>query len=171
MQLVKKAQNGDHKAYIELFQTYEPEIYRMAYLYVKNKNDALDVVQEVAYRSYKNLGTLENPQYFKTWLIKITITSALNVLKQKKRMIPMKPEYEPFIGSQEDINIPLSLSLQQLLDALNEEEKSVILLKFYYDYTFNEIAKVLQIPLGTAKSVLYRALQKLRKQTKEAGDL
>ncbi|MFD0871312.1 RNA polymerase sigma factor [Paenibacillus residui] len=85
-QLVKKAQNGDHKAYIELFQTYEQDIYRMAYLYVKNKNDAMDVVQEVAYRSFKSLGTLVNPQFFKTWLIKITITCALNVLKQKRKV-------------------------------------------------------------------------------------
>lgn len=139
----------------------------MAYLYVKNKNDAMDVVQEVAYRSFKSLGTLVNPQFFKTWLIKITITCALNVLKQKRKVVHFKTEYEEFIGSNEE-DLPLSLSLQQLLDTLNEEEKSVILLRFYNDYTFKEISEMLHIPLGTAKSIFYRALQKLREQTKEA---
>lgn len=140
----------------------------MAYLYVKNKNDALDVVQEVAYRSFKNLGSLKNPQFFKTWLIKIAITCAINALKQKKKVVQLKPEYEQWIDSKEE-DIPLSLSLQELLDTLNEEEKSVVLLKFYNDYTFKEISELLHIPLGTAKSVLYRALGKLRKQTKEAN--
>ena len=71
--LVKKAQKGDDRAFIKLFQRYEADIYRMAYVYVKNESDALDVVQEVAYRAFKKIETLKDPDYFKTWLIKITI--------------------------------------------------------------------------------------------------
>ena len=57
--LVKKAQKGDDKAYLMLFQQYETDIYRMAYVYVKNKDDALDLVQEVAYQSFKKISTLK----------------------------------------------------------------------------------------------------------------
>jgi RNA polymerase sigma-70 factor (ECF subfamily) len=135
----------------------------MAYVYVKNKEDALDVVQEVAYQSYKKIDTLKNPEYFKTWLMKITMNCAINLIKKNSKMVQLKPEYEEVIGTTEE-DIPLTLSLQDLIDGLQEEEKSVVLLRFYQNHTFKEIAELLDIPLGTAKSILYRALKKLRNE-------
>lgn len=165
--LVKKAQKGDDKAFLKLFQKYEEDIYRMAYLYVKNESDALDVVQEVAYSSFKKIDTLKNPEYFKTWLIKIAITSSIDLVKKNKKVVQLKPEHEEFLGS-EDEDVSLSITLQELLDELNEAEKSIVILRFYEGYSFKEIAELLNIPLGTGKSVLYRALNKLRKKIKEA---
>lgn len=138
----------------------------MAYVYVKNKEDALDVVQEVAYQSFKKIDTLQKPQFFKTWLIKIAINSAINIVNKNKKVIHLNPNYESVKGL-EDENIPLTLSIQEMIDTLEEDEKSVILLRFYHDQTFKEISNLLDIPLGTAKSVLYRALDKLRKEYKE----
>ena len=166
--MIKKAQKGDDQAFLKLFQQYQEDIYRLAFTYVKNQNDALDVVQEVAYRSFKKIDTLKNPEYFKTWLIKIAINCAIELVRKDKKVIQLKPEYEEFIGS-EDENVSLLITLQKLLEQLNEEEKSIIILKFYQGYTFKEIADLLNMPLGTAKSVLYRALNKLRKDFKEAG--
>lgn len=166
IKLVKKAQKGDDKAFLELFQQYEEDIYRMAYVYVKNESDALDVVQEVAYRSFKKIETLKNPEYFKTWLIKIAITCSIDLVRKNKNVVQLNPEYDECI-SFEDEDIPLSITLQELLDQLNEDEKSIIILKFYEGYSFKEIADLLNMPIGSAKSVLYRALGKLRKQFKE----
>ena len=164
--LVKKAQTGNDKAYLELFQQYEADIYRMAYVYVKNKNDALDVVQEVAYQSFKNIRTLNKPEYFKTWLMKITINCALNVINKNKKVVPLIPKFE--VHTEEGVkDIAMSLSLRELMDILQEDEKSVILLKYYNDRTLKEISDILDIPLGTAKSILYRALNKLRQNLKE----
>lgn len=166
---MKKAQKGNNKAFLKLFQQYKEDIYRMAYVYVKNKDDALDVVQEVAYQSFKKINTLKNPQYLKTWLMRITINSATNVINKKQKVVHLNPEHEKFIGvSNEDIL--LAISLQELLDTLVEEEKNVVILKFYHNYTFKEISEILEMPLGTAKSVLYRALKKLRREVKE-GDI
>lgn len=128
----------------------------------------MDVVQEVAYRSFKRIETLKNPEYFKTWLIKITITCSIDLIRKNKKVIQLKPEYEEFIGSVDE-DVSLSITLQELLEQLNENEKSIIILKFYQGYSFKEIADLLNMPLGTAKSVLYRALHKLRKNFKEAG--
>ncbi len=141
----------------------------MAYVYVKNKDDALDVVQEVAYQSFKKINTLKKPEYFKTWLMKITMNCARNVVRKNKKVVHLKSEYEEFIGTENE-DIPLSITLQDLIEALEEDEKSIVLLRFYHNHTFKEISEVLEIPLGTAKSVLYRALDKLRKQFKE-GDI
>lgn len=140
----------------------------MAYVYVNNKDDALDVVQEVAYQSFKKINTLKNPEFFKTWLIKITINCAINLDKKNKKVVPLKPEFEDFIGLEDD-DVPLSLSLQEFIETLQEDEKSVVLLRYYNDHTFKEISELLNIPLGTAKSVLYRALDKLRKKYKDGG--
>lgn len=167
--LVKKAQKGNDKAYLELFQQYEADIYRMAYVYVKNKNDALDVVQEVAYQSFKNISTLNKPEYFKTWLMKITINCALNVINKNKKVVQLIPQFEVHTGEEVE-DIAISLSLRELMDTLHEDEKSVILLKYYNDRTLKEISDILEIPLGTAKSILYRALNKLRQNLKEVDN-
>ncbi|WP_438823899.1 sigma-70 family RNA polymerase sigma factor [Bacillus sp. JJ1566] len=169
IRLVKKAQKGNDKAFLKLFQQFEEDIYRMAFVYVKNKDDALDVVQELAYQSFKKIDTLKNPEYFKTWLIKITINCAINILRRNKKVVQLKPDFEVFIGA-EDKDLLLDLTLKELIDVLQEDEKSVILLRFYHDRTLKEIAEILDIPLGTAKSVLYRALHKLRKIFKEASN-
>ncbi|APH06600.1 RNA polymerase [Bacillus weihaiensis] len=165
--LVKKARKGDATAFLKIFQQYEEDIYRMAFLYVKNQEDALDVVQEVAYQSFKKIHTLKKPEYFKTWLMKITINCAVNIVKNNMKVIQLIPEFEGFVGL-DDEDIPLSLTLQDLIDTLQENEKSVVLLRFYQNFTFKEISEVLGIPIGTAKSLVYRALDKLRKEFKEA---
>ena len=167
--LVKKAQKGNDKAYIELFQQYEEDIYRMAYVYVKNKHDALDIVQEVAYQSFKKISTLNKPQYFKTWIMKITINCALNLINKNKQVVQLNPKFEVHKGEEVE-DIAISLSLRELMDTLQEDEKSVILLKYYNDRTLKEISEILEIPLGTAKSILYRALNKLRQNLKGVGN-
>lgn len=169
MRLVKKAQKGNDKAFLKLFQQFEEDIYRMAFVYVKNRDDALDVVQEVAYQSFKKIDTLENPKYIKTWLMKITMNCAINLIRKNKKVVLLNPDYEAFMGVEEE-DLSLSLTLQKLIDILQEDEKSVILLRFYHDHTLQEISEILEIPLGTAKSILYRALNKLRKNFKEASN-
>lgn len=166
--LFKKAQNGDDKAFLKLFQTYEKEVYRIAYIYVKNEEDALDIVQETAYRSFKNFNSLKEISYFKTWLIRITINCAIDHIRKSNNVIELIPEYEETL-KHNDEDIPLKLTLNELINTLDENEKSVIILKYYYDYTFKEISKTLKIPLGSGKSILYRALNKLRKKATEVS--
>lgn len=152
---------------MKIFQQFEKDIYRMAYVYVANQEDALDVVQEVAYLSFKKIHTLKQPEYLKTWLMRITINCAINIVKKNRKVVELKPECKEYMDSDNE-DIPLSLSLQDLINTLTVDEKSVVLLGFYQNYTFKEISDALEIPLGTAKSVLYRALGKLRKELKEA---
>ncbi|WP_353957862.1 sigma-70 family RNA polymerase sigma factor [Lysinibacillus sp. G4S2] len=166
MNLVKKAQKGSDKAFLKLFQAYEADIYRMAFIYVKNQEDALDIVQEVAFKSFDKITTLKEPAYFKTWLIKITISCALNYLKRHQKVVPMKTEMLDVVPT--TVKDPtISILLYQMLNELSDEEKGIVILKYYEGYSFKEISELLHIPLGTAKSVLYRALQKLRLQVEE----
>jgi RNA polymerase sigma-70 factor, ECF subfamily len=159
-------QTEKETAFLKLFQQYEHDIYRMAYVYVKNKEDALDIVQETAYRSFQKFSSVKDFTLFKTWVIRIAINCAIDLLRKNKKLVYL--QVEGIIESPSPINkdIPLSISLQDLMDILNEEDKSVILLKYYQGYTFNEISDILNTPLSTVKSVLYRALEKLRKKVR-----
>jgi RNA polymerase sigma-70 factor (ECF subfamily) len=167
--LIKKAQNGNDNAFLTLFQQYEHEVYRIAFVYLKNQSDALDVVQETAYRSFKSIKSLKEPKYFKTWLIRIAISYSIDLLRKQKNVIQLKPGFERFISEEFNENIDLELTVRDLLERLNEEEKSVIILRFYEDLTIKEVAEIIGIPLGTAKTVLYRALNKLRKDFEGDG--
>ena len=116
-----------------------------------------------AYQSFKKISTLKKAEYFKTWLLKITINCALNLLN--KKVVPLSLDFDVLVG-EEDEDIALTLSLHTLIDTLKEDEKSIILLKYYDDRTLKEISEILDIPLGTVKSVLYSALDKLRQNLK-----
>ncbi|MET3322376.1 UNVERIFIED_ORG: RNA polymerase sigma-70 factor (ECF subfamily) [Peribacillus simplex] len=139
----------------------------MAFVYVKNKDDALDIVQETAYRSFLKFNTLNDLKLFRTWIIKITINCAIDLLRKNNKVVHLNTEVVDFISNSTE-DIPLSLTLQDLLEELNEEEKTVLLLKYYQEYTFSEISEILNTPLSTVKSVLYRALQRLRKKTRRS---
>lgn len=165
--LVRRAQKGDGIAYLELFQQYEEDIYRMAYVYLGNPEDALDVVQDTAYRSFKSITKVKEPQYFKTWLIKIAISCSIDLLRKRKKEVQWKSEYYDSITAVDENDISLAISLMDLIELLDMEEKHVIILRYYYDFTIREVTEIMNIPLGTGKSLLYRALRKLRKRVEE----
>lgn len=169
-QLLKRAQRGDVKALEKLFLMQEASLYRIAFLYVKQEEDALDVMQEVAYHTFKNIKSLKNIEYFKTWLTRITINCAIDHIRENGKNISLESEWieniEPISETQEK-EILLKVTVEDLMNVLEAEEKSVILLKYYQQYSFREISELLQLPLGTVKTILYRALKKLREKAKE----
>lgn len=129
---------------------------------VKNQPDALNVVQETAYRSFKSIKNLNEPKYFKTWLIRITISCSLDLLQKQKKVIQLKPESTENLTSKVNGDIDLKVALNDLIEELEADEKGVVLLRFYQGLTFKEISETLDIPLGSAKTILYRAVGKLR---------
>ena len=142
-QLLKKAQRGDEKALEELFFMHEASLYRIAFLYVKNEEDALDVMQEVAYRTFKNIKSLKNIEYFKTWITKITMNCAIDYIRQKGKVLSLEREWieniEQISETQEK-EIILRTTVEDLMNVLEVEEKSVIVLKYYEDVKKHQAA-------------------------------
>lgn len=83
---------------------------------MKNSDDALDVVQETAYKSFTQIKTLKNPEYFKTWLIRIAINISLDFLKKQKKIVYLNTEHTESLSSN-----PEDASLQITLESLMEE--------------------------------------------------
>lgn len=150
----------DEELFIISIEQYKDYIYRMAYLYSKNQPDALDIVQEVAYRAFKKRNTLKELSYFKTWIIKITINTSIDFLRKNKKVIELSLKEELVTQHKEEKYS--SLFLNELMNVLNEEERKFIYLKYHQEYTFQEISDIVDLPISTVKSKIYRALEKMK---------
>lgn len=151
----------------------EQYIYRISYVYLKQEQEALENVQEVAFRAWKYRKSLKEVTYFKTWLTRITINSALRLLKKHQQLTLT---YED-TGAVDDIEsssfenlVVDQLYLADLLERLEVKERSLLLLRYQADYSFQEIADLLDIPVSTVKSTLYRTIQKLQRHQMKGGE-
>ncbi|UNC93963.1 sigma-70 family RNA polymerase sigma factor [Candidatus Contubernalis alkalaceticus] len=163
VRLVNKAQKGNEKAFLELFQPVEGLIYRTAYMYMNNREDALDVVQEAACRSFASIKNLREPEHFKAWVVRIAINCALDEIRKQKKVISLESlSLKETLEAADDPDLSLSLSLLDLLKTLPERNKTIVLLKYYHDFTLQMISEAMDLPLGTVKTILYQSLKKLR---------
>jgi RNA polymerase sigma-70 factor, ECF subfamily len=164
--LINKAKKGDKKAFAQLIEAEKTKLYRTAFLYTKNKDDSLDIVQETIYKALISIKNLKEPTYFSSWLMRILINTSLDLIKKKKKVVSVDFEIDASTPSRE-ANIVDRLELFTAIDRLNERYKSIIILKYYQDKTLKQIAEILDLPEGTVKSNLHRAIQELRILLKE----
>lgn len=139
-----------------ILASYE-SMYRMAFVYMKNESDALDVVQESVVKAIKSSGQLKEESYMKTWLFRIVINTALDELEKRKKILPLYSENE---DSKEDryCDFDTINSLAQL----EQTEKTIIQLRYCEEWKLEEIAEYMGLNLNTVKSILYRSLKKLK---------
>lgn len=100
--------------------------YRLAYSYVNNESDAMDIVQEAAYKAIYKSDSIKNPEYAGTWICRIVMNEAFNILRKKQKEDCQPADLEP---SSEDCYE--DLDLQQAIHQLREEERTVIYLRYY----------------------------------------
>ncbi|GAA0719592.1 sigma-70 family RNA polymerase sigma factor [Clostridium malenominatum] len=167
MKLVNKTIDGDKESFNMLIQGRKEHIYKIAYSYVNNVDDALDIVQDVIYKALTSIESLKNPQYFNTWLTRITINCAINHLRKSKKIVYVDESNIKDIGI-DSTNREEIMDLRRELQKLDVKYKTVIILKYFEDMTLNEISQVLDLPINTVKTHLYRALEKLKINLKEA---
>lgn len=163
---VQRAKKGNHKAFQELMEVEKVKLYKIAYVYMKNESDALEVFQETVYKAFVSIENLKEERYFSTWISRILINTAIDILNKKKKIIPMERELleenmTPFQSTEKDLDL-----LQALL-GLDEKYKTVLILRFYKDYTVKKIAEILDCPEGTVKTNIHRGISLLKGKLKE----
>jgi len=163
---IKLAQKGDDNAFYELLSQRKSQLYKTAFAYVKNKEDALDIVSDTVYKAYISIKKLKEPSFFDTWLTRILINTSLDCINKNSRVITLNENVSSTIGiiTKDDDQI---IDLKVAVDKLNGEYKTIVILKYFQDMTLVEIAKILQCPLGTVKTRLHKALGELRLDLKE----
>lgn len=135
--------------------------YRLAYSYVKNADDALDIVQESIYKAISSIESLKNPKYIKTWFYRIVVNTSLDFLRKHKRVDVVEQEIlERCISGDEDDYE--NIDLHRALDELSPNYRTIIVLRYFEDLKIEEVADVLNENVNTVKTRLYRALKMLR---------
>lgn len=187
-QLVKKSLQGDTRAFEQLVMQYQNKIYALAYRYMGNEEDAYDMSQEAFIKAYRSLRTFKGDSSFGTWIYRVTTNVCLDELRRRKRRINPLSLDEPLATSEGDEidkevidtsptadiiyeHKEFSRYIQQLLDQMKPEQKTVIILRDIMELSYEEIAEVLDCSMGTVKSRLSRARNILRKKLSEREHL
>ena len=149
------------EAFTELIISFEQDLYRIASIRLNSANDIDDVIQMTIEQALKNIKKLRQPQYIKTWLIKILINNCNVIYKRRKNKI----EYDENIkidakNYNDEINSKLDFYI--LIKSLNDKEKIAITLYYSENLTTKEISKILKEPESTIRNRIARAVKKLK---------
>lgn len=168
-QLVQKAKRGNDEAFEQLISSVRHKLYRTAYSYVRNEQDALDIYQETIYKAYTSLKKLKKPESFQSWIIKILVFKSIDFIRKESRHFSTGDEelFVELISKESTDYIDQSMDLSEAFKFLDPKYKTIILLRYYHDLSIKEIANMMNYPEGTVKSYLSRAQKQLRPILKE----
>ena len=183
--LVERAQRGDKRAFELLVEKYQRKLARLVSRLVRDPGEAEDVTQEAFIKAYRALPSFRGDSAFYTWLYRIGINTAKNFLVATGRRAPTSTEVdaeeaEGFESSEllHDINTPESLLLSKeigstvnaAIESLPEELRSAIQLRELEGMSYEEIAKLMDCPIGTVRSRIFRAREAIAEKLKPLLD-
>ena len=165
--LVKRATKGDRQAFEKLMDIYFDRLCREAYIRCKYEEDVKEIVQETIYKAYRNIRSLKEPQYFKTWLSRILINVANDYLRNKG-MVDLELDETSYVKEVviED-KIEIKIDLYNAIDELEDKYKDAVILRYIDDLKIEDISKLLDRPVNTIKTHLRKALKDMKKMLKE----
>lgn len=176
--LVDRAVHGDQKAYAELLDRYRDAIYFLLLKMVNNKSDAEDLTIEAFGKAFKNINQYTPNFAFSTWLFKIATNNCIDFIRKRKaNVVSIDQQTEDYEGvaSSPATNLQASVLdpeetlikeqniklIQSLVSKLKPRYRKLIELRYFKEYSYEEIADELDLPLGTVKAQLFRARELL----------
>jgi len=181
MVLIDEALAGRQNSYAKLMKKYQPMITHLIYRMISKKEDVEDLTQEAFIKAFNSLANFDKQYAFSTWLFKIATNNAIDYLRKKKLYtfsIDKKIQaddsdysYEiPDHGNKPDNNVidkQLRIILDEAIESLPSKYKDVIVLRHKKEKEYEEIAKELNLPLGTVKAHIFRGRELLNKYLKD----
>lgn len=141
--------------FIEGINANRLSFYKTAKAILKNEDDVEDAIQDALETAFKNINTLKEQKYFKTWMTRIIINKCYDILRKKSKVVPIESELMENNPDEKDYTGKVEMEL--ILDKLDKDLKDIVMLYYYNDFKQEEIANILNIPKGTVKSRLHRA--------------
>ena len=184
--LIEKCIEYDKYSFMKLYKMYEKYLYSLCFNYVQNPHDALDLVQEIYIKVFKNIDKFDTDMPFHPWIRKISVNTCLNFTRTiKNNVISMNTSIsdsddeitlEDTFLSKEDvledvINSETKNIIKRYLNEMQEEYRMVIILRYYEELSYNEIAEIIGKPLGTIKTEIYRAKAILKKKLEKVMEV
>ena len=169
--LVIRAKDGDQKAYAELMQRYKDSIYFMALKMVNNKDDAMDLTVETFGKAFENIEKYKPDFAFSTWLFRIATNNCIDFIRKKRLNVvsfqtisdedrddkQLQIASDSLNPEQTSIKKQESEKLKSIVEQLPQRYRTLIVLRYYDEQSYEEIAQQLDLPLGTVKAQLFRA--------------
>lgn len=164
-QLVRRAQAGDHEAFGALVHAVIGRLYSSARLILRDPDKAEDVVQDVLISAWRDVRALRDPGRWDAWLHRLLVRSCYRAAKQHRRReyveIPFALDYDS--AARDDLAlVGLRDQLERAFDRLSTDQRMVLVLAYFADLSLLDISTALDIPIGTTKSRLHRAMAVLR---------
>ncbi|KGK91835.1 ECF subfamily RNA polymerase sigma-24 factor [Desulfosporosinus sp. HMP52] len=161
IQMIERAKKGDKEVLIQLIMRQKQDYYRLAYIYMKNPDEALDAMEDMILKVYENIKRLKDNAAFYSWSKTILVNCCKNNLRRKNRVIlsgsiPEGAYADVFQMKDEQLDI------EQHLGKINYKFREILKLRYYLDLEYEAIAAILKIPLGTVKSRIHTGLIKLK---------
>jgi RNA polymerase sigma-70 factor, ECF subfamily len=167
--LIRKARQGDVEAYNLLISRWEKRVYNYLLRITGDREESLDLSQDVFLKAYQNIRKLDDPARFAPWLFRIAHNEAFSAFRKRRadREAPGTPELsadETNTSRTPVFPIELSIAVSTALSKLPAEQREAVTLKIYQGFKFEEMAEILSCPVSTVKSRLYAALDVLKTQ-------
>ena len=141
------------------------KFYRLAYSYVRNREDALDVVQNMVCKALENYGGIRNEGAVSTWFYRILVNESLLFIKERKRMTLGETDQEE--AHYEEKGFEIQDDLYDSINRLDGDTQTIIKLRFFEELSLKEIAQITEMNLNTVKARLYRGLRQLKVNIQE----
>lgn len=168
-QLIRKAKRGDDEAFEELVYRFKGRVYRQAYGMVNDHMEAEDISQEAFLKAYYSLPRLDSEYAFTSWLAKIVFHICYDRIGKRKKIREQGIEYleelPEITGSMEQND--MRLMIEEGMQRISIEHREAIILSNIYGFSYDEMAEILNIPIGTVKSRIHAARLGLRKELQE----
>jgi RNA polymerase sigma-70 factor (ECF subfamily) len=165
-ELVAMALRGHPEAFATLVERYDRAVYHLAYRTLHDVEDARDATQEAFFKAFRSLRTFKPGAKFSTWIFAIVYHACCDRLARRKRYsgdeLPDRADSAPG-PEQQAISLDEAARLRAAIDALPEKYRTVITLYHLQGRQYDEIAHVLNVPMGTVKTHLFRAKEHLRR--------
>ncbi len=158
--LVKKAQNGDREAFLDLMREQEMAMYRTAKAILHREDDVEDAVQEAVCRAFYKIGDVRKSRHFKAWLMRVVLNCCYDLLRDQRGIVSLELLPEP--GYEEDRDA--ALDVRESLAALGGNDRLILTLYYLNDLPVRDVAKLLGISEGAVKQRLVHG----RRRFKEA---
>lgn len=160
--LIARTKRGKVEAYNLLVSRWEKRVFNYLLRLVSDREDAMDLSQEVFLKAYQNLGKLQDPTRFGPWLFRIAHNEAFSHLRRRRPEVewdtaPLEALAGPRLAPME-----LVLAVKTALAGLSEDQREAVVLKIYQGFKFEEMAEILSCPVSTVKSRVYSALDVLK---------
>jgi RNA polymerase sigma-70 factor (ECF subfamily) len=163
-EVLNQVRQGNQNAFTQMVETYQRPVYNLCYRMLGDPNDAEDASQETFLRVYKNIKRYDRKRPFSTWLLSIAAHLCIDQLR-KRRMVIVSIDETPYLEPADGLPGPEASfhrkqeqqRMQDLLKTLNPHDRAAVIMYYWYDFSYEEIATSLSLTISAVKSRLHRS--------------